>query len=205
MINLQQDCDFSPMRDQIKTSLRNIADDIGTLLTQMDSEKHCMLSTLETIQHHFSRIQSTAGTFYLNCYLSPYTSKFMELSTTLQNLSERKVGALIVVERNDPVEQLVRHGVSIGAALSHTLLESIFYPGNPLHDGAVLVKGDRIETASTVLPLSNSIVDKQKFGTRHRAALGMSELSDAIVLIVSEETGSASFAVEGHLYPVILH
>lgn len=204
-MELNSDCDFSPMKEQIKANLRKMVDDVTAVLGQIDDEGTCMLSSLEQIQHTFSRVQSAAGTFYLNCYLSPYTSKFTELSAAVQNLSERKIGALIVVEREEPVEHLVRHGVGIGAAVSHALLESIFYPGNPLHDGAVWIKGDRIMTAANVLPLSSSAVDKQKFGTRHRAALGMSERSDALVLVVSEETGSASLALDGHLYPVILH
>lgn len=205
MVEIDSNCDFSPMKEQIKTHLHEIIDGLHSIIRQMDNDETCMLNSLEQIQHSFSRIQATAGTFYLNCFLSPFTSKFNELSIALQHLSENKIGALIVVERNEPVEGLIRHGISIGAPVSNALLEAIFYPGNPLHDGAVWIQGDRIMAAAGVLPLSASLVDKQKFGTRHRAALGMSERSDAIVLIVSEESGSASLCTGGHMYPIILH
>ncbi|MFD1954719.1 sporulation-specific diadenylate cyclase CdaS [Paenibacillus thailandensis] len=206
MMNIHENCDFSPMKEQIKGQLRKMIDDISAIVDKLDdNDGGCMLSSLEQVQRKFSRVQSAAGAFYLNCYLSPYTSKYNELSTALLHLSERKIGALIVVEREEPLDAIIRHGIPIGAAVSHALLESIFYPGNPLHDGAVWVKGDTIVTASNVLPLSSSSVDKQKFGTRHRAALGLSERSDALVLVVSEETGAASLALDGHVYPVILH
>ena len=82
------------------------------------------------------------------------------------------------------------------------MLESIFYPGNPLHDGAVLVKQNIIKSAANVLPLTNLFVGDQKLGSRHRAAIGLSEKSDAMVIVISEETGKVSFALKGELYPI---
>lgn len=143
-----------------------------------------------------------ASSFYLNCYLSPYTDKYSELSICVQNMSQRRHGGLIVIQRNDSLDDLIQTGISIQAELTHSLLESIFFPGNPLHDGAVMVNGNQIVSAANILPLTNRIFGDKKLGTRHRSALGLSERSDALVLIVSEETGQVSFACEGNLYPI---
>lgn len=106
------------------------------------------------------------------------------------------------MERNDPLESLISSNIPIGGTLTHSLLESIFYPGNPLHDGAVLVRSDTVVSAANVLPLSNIHVTDRKLGTRHRAAIGLTERCDALVLVVSEETGQASFAISGVLHPI---
>ena len=82
------------------------------------------------------------------------------------------------------------------------MLKTIFFPGNPLHDGAVLIRGNQIVSAANVLPLTTKVISERKLGTRHRAALGLTELSDALVLVVSEETGKVSFAINGNLYPI---
>jgi DNA integrity scanning protein DisA with diadenylate cyclase activity len=86
----------------------------------------------------------------------------------------------------------------------HALIESIFYPRNPLHDGAILIRSDHIVSATNVLPLSDKKINGRKLGTRHRAALGLTEKCDALVLIVSEETGKITFSINGNLYPVSL-
>jgi uncharacterized protein (TIGR00159 family) len=117
-------------------------------------------------------------------------------------MSQRRHGGLIVIQRNDSLDDLIQTGISIQAELTHSLLESIFFPGNPLHDGAVMVNGNQIVSAANILPLTNRIFGDKKLGTRHRSALGLSERSDALVLIVSEETGQVSFACEGNLYPI---
>ena len=114
-------------------------------------------------------------------------------------MSDRQIGALIVVERNQNVEDIVEGCVYIDATVSVELLITIFYPMTPLHDGAVVIRGERIAFASCVLPLSKSADLPKKYGTRHRAALGISEESDAVAIVVSEETGEISLAVEGRL------
>lgn len=126
----------------------------------------------------------------------------MEISHSAQHLSKKKHGALIVIERSNEVDDYIQKGVPLGAFLTPSLLESIFYPGNPLHDGAVLVKGNTINSAANVLPLTSQMIHGKKLGTRHRAALGLSEKTDALVLVVSEETGKVSFALDGILYPI---
>ena len=115
-------------------------------------------------------------------------------------MSERQIGALIVIERNQNLEPLLEGCVTIDAVVSVELLITIFDPLTPLHDGAVVIRGDRIVYASCVLPLSKSSEIPKKYGTRHRAGLGISEESDAIAVIVSEETGEISVAVGGKFH-----
>ena len=105
------------------------------------------------------------------------------------------------MERSEPLDLIIQKGTYIGATLSPALLESIFYPGNPLHDGAVLIRENQVVSAANVLPLTKTVISGKKLGTRHRAAIGLSEQSDALVLVVSEETGKISFAFNGKLYP----
>jgi len=115
-------------------------------------------------------------------------------------MSERQIGALIVIERNQDLEPLLEGCVTIDAVVSVELLITIFDPLTPLHDGAVVIRGDRIAYASCVLPLSKSSEIPKKYGTRHRAGLGISEESDAVAVIVSEETGEISVAVGGRFH-----
>lgn len=114
-------------------------------------------------------------------------------------MSDRQIGALIVIERNQDIEDIIEGCVYIDATVSVELLITVFYPMTPLHDGAVVIRGERIAFASCVLPLSKTTELPKKYGTRHRAALGISEESDAIAVVVSEETGEISLAVEGKL------
>jgi uncharacterized protein (TIGR00159 family) len=115
-------------------------------------------------------------------------------------MSERQIGALIVIERNQNLEPLLEGCVTIDAVVSVELLITLFDPLTPLHDGAVVIRGDRIAYASCVLPLSKSSEIPKRYGTRHRAGLGISEESDAVAVIVSEETGEISVAVGGKFH-----
>ncbi len=114
-------------------------------------------------------------------------------------MSDRQIGSLIVIERSQNIEDLVEGCVQLDAEVTVELLITLFYPPTPLHDGAVIIRGDRIAFASCVLPLSRTADLPKKYGTRHRAGLGITEESDAIAVIVSEETGEISLAVEGKL------
>jgi len=198
-------CDFSPMKETLKDELLQVIMSLQQSVQQMDTDTHCLLGNFEKIKEKFVTIEMKAATFYLNCYLSPFTEKYPELSHSVQNMSLRRHGGLIVIQREDAIEKLVQPGIHIGADLTHSLLESIFFPGNPLHDGAVLVNHNQIESAANVLPLSERYTGERKLGTRHRAALGLSEVSDALVMVVSEETGRISFAFKGNLYPITTH
>ncbi|MEK4536499.1 sporulation-specific diadenylate cyclase CdaS [Peribacillus sp. FSL K6-1552] len=198
-------CDFSPMKQILKEDIRQVITELQNNLEAMDNENYCLLGNFEKIKENFVYIDMKAATFYLNCYLSPFTDKYPELSICVQNMSNLRHGGLIVIQREDSLDSLIQPGISIGAELTHSLLESIFFPGNPLHDGAVLVTLNHIDSAANVLPLSDRSSGGKKLGTRHRAALGLTERSDALVLVVSEETGRVSFALNGNLYPITNH
>ncbi len=122
-----------------------------------------------------------------------------EIVHAATNMSSTKTGALIVIERETKLGDVIRTGTLLDADVSSALLENIFFPKTPLHDGAVIIRGDRIHTAGCFLPLTSNTNLSRDLGTRHRAALGISEASDAIVVIVSEETGKISIAVNGSL------
>ncbi|MCH5584836.1 sporulation-specific diadenylate cyclase CdaS [Shimazuella sp. AN120528] len=200
----ETNCDFSPLKHQLSDELQNITMDIQKGIHLLDADNYCLLGHLEDLRERFLQIETLAATFYLNCYLSPYTKNYKDISRSIQNLAKRRHGALIVIERQDALNSLIRPGIHVGASVHHTLIESIFYPGNPLHDGAILIQSDQIVSAANVLPLSGRKGNGKKLGTRHRAALGLTEKSDALVLVVSEETGKITFAIDGHLYPVSL-
>ncbi|MEA2640577.1 MAG: diadenylate cyclase [Chloroflexota bacterium] len=114
-------------------------------------------------------------------------------------LAERNWGALIILERRLPLGEYANTGIRIDGALSVEFLLSIFYPHSPLHDGAVIVRGDRVVAAGTVLPLAETLETGHQFGTRHRAGIGITQKSDALSIIVSEETGQISIANNGRL------
>ncbi len=114
-------------------------------------------------------------------------------------MSDRQIGALIVIERTQNIEDVIEGCVYIDADVTVELIITLFYPMTPLHDGAVIIRGDRIAFASCVLPLSRTADLPKKYGTRHRAALGITEESDAVAVVVSEESGEISLAVGGRL------
>lgn len=123
-----------------------------------------------------------------------------EISNAVENLALSKTGALIVLEQSTRLGEVIsNNGTVIDAVVSSALLENIFVVNTPLHDGATIIRNDRIVASGCVLPLTNNNTINKKLGTRHRAALGLSENSDALVIVVSEETGVVSLAVNGRL------
>ena len=121
------------------------------------------------------------------------------VSRAAQRLSSAGHGALIVIERNNSLAEYKRTGSSIDAVISPDMLCSIFYKGTALHDGAVIIRDGRIDSAACVLPMTSRVDIDSELGTRHRAAIGTTEVSDAIVIVVSEETGKISLSMEGEL------
>lgn len=123
-----------------------------------------------------------------------------EIDKAIQYMAKRKIGALISIELNDLLDEYAHTGIQIGGDLSNQLLINIFIPNTPLHDGAVIVQDFKITSAASYLPLSENPLISKELGTRHRAAIGLSEVTDAVTIIVSEETGGISIAHQNRLY-----
>ena len=139
----------------------------------------------------FNRKQNSTDT-------SPIISACMDMS-------EDKVGALIVFRRSDDLEYLIEGGIPIDAKITTSIIKNIFFKNSPLHDGAIVIDNNRIVAAKCILPVTQSNVPKS-YGTRHRAAIGVSEMTDAVVLVVSEETGAVSIVKSGQIkHKIELH
>lgn len=120
-----------------------------------------------------------------------------ELDKAIQYMSKRRIGALITLEQKTGLEEYVETGIKLDAVVTGELLINIFIPNTPLHDGAVIIKNNRIQVASAYLPLSDNAMIPKSLGTRHRAAVGISEVTDAITVVVSEETGGVTITRNG--------
>jgi diadenylate cyclase len=129
---------------------------------------------------------------------SPNTRVAEIISRAAQQLAERRFGALLIIERSTPLGEFASKGTAVDALVSPELLLNIFWPNSPLHDGAVIIHGDRVVAAGVVLPLAQSPT-VEHIGTRHRAAIGITEISDAIAVVVSEETATISLANAGRM------
>ncbi|MFM7679407.1 MAG: diadenylate cyclase CdaA [Roseiflexaceae bacterium] len=156
-------------------------------------------------QPELRRLLESLGQTYqrFNFKRSPDESGRLQMITTVARsvnmLSQQGVGALIVFERNVGLQEYVDRGVLVDARPSLPLVMAIFHPNAPLHDMAVVIRGERILAANVVLPLSEEMGGARRFGTRHRAARGISEQSDAVVLVVSEETGTITIFHDGQM------
>lgn len=136
---------------------------------------------------------------FFNQNIEPVSLDINGIASTVFALAERRIGAIIVFELRERLDAYLLHGVALDSIVSSQLLTSIFEDRSPLHDGAVVIRNSRVSEASSHLPLSLSIDLPQHFGTRHRAALGLTEKTDALVLVVSEERGEVSYASAGEL------
>ena len=123
-----------------------------------------------------------------------------QIIQAIDYMKKTRIGSLIIIERDVSLQDYIEKATNLFADLSHELLISIFFPNNPLHDGGVIIQGDKISCAGAVLPTSNSLKINKRLGTRHRAAVGITEETDAIAILVSEETGRLSIAVKGELF-----
>ena len=131
--------------------------------------------------------------------ISDVKENIYKVAIAAEMLAERKIGALIVLERDIRLKDIIETGIQIDSEVSVPFIQNIFEPTTPLHDGAIVISENKIKSASSILPLSDNPNISKSFGTRHRAALGLSEVTDAVVVIVSEETGKISVAKEGEL------
>lgn len=122
-----------------------------------------------------------------------------QLDTAIQYMSKRRIGALISIQMNTGLEEYIETGIPIDAKVSGALLINTFIPNTPLHDGAVIIKDNRIAVAAAYLPLSDSKLIPKDLGTRHRAAVGISEVTDALTIVISEETGEVSITKDNEL------
>ena len=153
-------------------------------------------------QHEIRRILAAVGRTPLlrwTAALSPREVLINDIVLACDTLVSRRYGALIVIERDEGLRTFVETGIPIDARLSYDLLVNLFTPGTPLHDGAAVVQGGRIAAASCFLPLSGRADLSTEYGSRHRAALGIAEETDAVAVVVSEERGAMSVAVGGKL------
>ncbi|MEA4870249.1 MAG: diadenylate cyclase CdaA [Christensenella sp.] len=139
------------------------------------------------------------GSAWLDASSMQNTALIRDMQTAILSLSHRRVGALIVFEQKTGLGDIIGTGTRIEGLLSGALIENIFEPNTPLHDGAVVVRGSTLIAAGCFLPLSDDLTVSRELGTRHRAALGVSSVSDSITIIVSEETGAISIARDGKL------
>ena len=135
----------------------------------------------------------------LNKYQKSSDNAINEIVDAAFKMGKVKTGALIVIEQGESLEHVEKTGIEINGEVSAALLINIFEKNTPLHDGAVMIVGDKIKCATAYLPLSDNFSISKSFGTRHRAALGLSEVSDAIIIVVSEETGKVSYCYRGNI------
>ena len=146
------------------------------------------------------RLFNVRGRYYNDSSLKgAWRSAIIAICDAAERFSETKTGALIVLERNTNLSEIVHTGTPVNSAVNLEVLGTIFYEGTPLHDGAAIIENGRIKAAGCVLPLSNNLDLGKDMGTRHRACLGIAENSDAIAIVVSEETGIISMAKNGVL------
>ncbi|HEX9995499.1 MAG TPA: diadenylate cyclase CdaA [Abditibacterium sp.] len=141
--------------------------------------------------------------FHLKPQEEPQNSAVLEIARAVEGFSATKTGALIVIERETGLEDIAATGTPLRARLSAELLGAIFFQNNPLHDGACVIRGEEIVAAACILPLTNDDGLPRTVGTRHRAALGLSESTDALIVVVSEETGNVSVARGGRMNSIL--
>jgi len=159
-----------------------------------------VLIFLIVFQNDFKKALTDLGQMRIFRAIFKQSGVFLEeLTKALEVMSVRKIGALIAIERRNPLKAYVGTGTAIDATISSELIRTIFTHLTPLHDGAVVMKSNRIVAAGCILPLTDSPDLSKELGTRHRAALGLSEETDAVVIVVSEETGTISLAIGGRL------
>ena len=207
-MNGQNDEYVSIEEAAIKEQLEGLRSRVFQLHDDIPCLKQCarlgdLLQKMYEIRVGLNQIEQDLLQTHLKCCISPNIKVPGQVVLALSRLSEKRHGVIIVMENEDNLDELLQGGVIIDAAVNAPLLENIFYPGSPLHDGAVIIRNSSIRKAGVLLPLAPHTSELQAlgFGSRHRAALGLSQVSDALVIVVSEEKGWISMALRGQLYP----
>jgi len=162
-----------------------------------------LLQKLYEIREGLNQLEKVLLQTHLKCSISPGIQVPGPVILALSRLSEKRHGAILVMAHEDNLEDLLQGGIDVDAPISVLLLENLFYPGSPLHDGAVVIHNARIQKAGVLLPMAPHSTEIERLGlaTRHRAALGLSRASDALVIVVSEEKGWISMALKDQFYP----
>src|SRR3954471_11728568 len=156
-----------------------------------------VLAVLVIFQPELRRMLAELGNLPLFTTAHEQRENIEVIIQTLERLSEVRIGALIAIEQSIQLQEAVESGISVGCEATPEMLETIFFPNNAIHDGGVIIKGDRIALAACIFPLTQRQDLNKSLGTRHRAALGLTEETDAVVVVVSEETGAVSYAYKG--------
>ena len=178
---------------------------IGSIMDQLMSVGAIALIVIfhEEVRSFFKRLGSNRRFRFLSLFSSRSGKQnnmdeaILPLVMSCIGMAKQKIGALIVIERNDSLNEIIKTGEPIDATVGQRLIESIFFPNAPLHDGAIVVRDGRVVAAQCILPVSRNLDIPKRLGLRHRAAMGLSESTDAIAIIVSEETGTISVAKGG--------
>lgn len=157
------------------------------------------VAVLVIFQPELRRMLARLGNLQLFATAHEQRENIEVIIQTAERLAEVKIGALIAIEQSIQLREAVESGIEVDCLATPEMLESIFFPNNAIHDGGVILKGDRIAFAACIFPLTRRQNLNKSLGTRHRAAIGLSEETDAVVVAVSEETGGISYAYNGHL------
>jgi len=160
-----------------------------------------ILVIIVIFQHDIRRALTTFGKnpFFTGVDLAEESHVFEELIMASASLASKKIGALIVLERKTGLGEYIEGGIDLEARISKELIESIFHPPSPLHDGAMIIRGGKIAAAGCLLPISMDSQTRTDMGTRHRAAIGLTRETDAVAIVISEETGTISLALDGKI------
>ncbi len=200
--------DILSEEETIKEKLEELKSRVTQLYEGIPCLKQCshlssLLQKMYEIREGLNQLEQGLLQTHLKCCISPNIKLPGEVVLALSKLSEKRHGAIIVMEHEDNLDEYIQGGAIIEAPVSAPILENIFYPGSPLHDGAVIIRDSNIRKANVLLPLAphTSELEALGLGSRHRAALGLSQVSDALIIVISEEKGWISMALRGQLYP----
>jgi diadenylate cyclase len=158
-----------------------------------------VVATVVLFQPELRRILAELGNLPLFATASEQRENIEVIIQTVERLADVKIGALIAIEQSIQLQEAVESGIPVDCEATPEMLETIFFPNNAIHDGGVIIKGDRIAYAACIFPLTQRQDLNKSLGTRHRAAIGLSEETDALIVVVSEETGAISHAYRGQL------
>lgn len=180
---------------------------LGSIMDQLMSVGTIALIVIfhEEVRNFFKRLGSNRRVRILSSYFTRKDSTddskeaIMPIVRACTSMGQQKVGALIIIEKNDPLGEIAATGETINANVGQRLLEAIFFKNAPLHDGAIIIRGNRVLAAQCILPVSHDLSIPKQLGLRHRSAMGIAEKTDALAIVVSEETGSISVAKDGKL------